>query len=151
MNNKGFAITSIIYGLMLLFVMIVASFISVLVGRNRRMDDLLDSVRESVSYSVVNICYNNYDNYFYVNNNNNNSCEYNEKAYDSAGAYVTEKKGKYIFKFSDDSTCVVYLPKNTAIISEFLKESGAIGNNLYYIIGGSDDVNDFSGLNCIGF
>lgn len=46
MNNKGFAITSIIYGLMLLFVVILTSFIAILVGRSRRMDFLIEGIYE---------------------------------------------------------------------------------------------------------
>ena len=56
MNNKGFAITSIIYGLMILFVMVVSSFLSILVGRMNRMDELLEGVYETVGYEGIRVC-----------------------------------------------------------------------------------------------
>lgn len=108
MNNKGFAITSIIYGLMILFVMVVASFLSVLVGRNRRMDDLLEGVRETLDYPVINVNYNPTDSFFYIDG---------MQAYSSQGAYVTDKRGQYSLTFNNETpSCTVYLPKNTVIV-----------------------------------
>ena len=48
MNNKGFAITGILYGLMLIFILALTSFLSILVGKNRRIDELEKSVYENL-------------------------------------------------------------------------------------------------------
>lgn len=93
MNNKGFAITSIIYGLMLLFVLVITSFISILVGRNRRMDALIEGVHESVKYEEIKVC-DTCDNRF------------------TNVTYTTLEKGLYNF----DDNCKIYLPKNTIVI-----------------------------------
>lgn len=55
MNNKGFAITGILYGLMLIFILALTSFLSILVGKNRRIDALTDSVYEKIKYETISI------------------------------------------------------------------------------------------------
>lgn len=55
MNNKGFAITGILYGLMLVFILALTSFLSILVGKNKRMDALTDSVYERIRYDTISV------------------------------------------------------------------------------------------------
>ena len=128
MNNKGFAITSIIYGLMLLFIVIITSFLSVLVGRNRRMDILMDSVYESL-YNEVNVNENSFD-------NSNNS-------------YVTKKRSLYRFSINGNM-CKAFLPKNTVLILGSFKDSSDVNvaNKLYFKVGGGEDVDDYNELIC---
>ena len=41
MNNKGFAITAVLYGLLILFVILVSSYLTVLSVRKNRVDNLI--------------------------------------------------------------------------------------------------------------
>ena len=131
MNNKGFAITSIIYGLMLLFVMVVASFISVLVGRNRRMDDLLEGVRESLDYPVIKVEYVDSSNYFKheIDKNNDGSSDVSETFESQLGGYITAYRGEYDFS-SIVGGCKKYLPKNIVVVYADYFDSSVSG--LYY-------------------
>ena len=92
MNNKGFAITSIIYGLMLLFIVIISSFLSILVGRNRRVDELVEGVYETVEYETINVTQADFEN--------------------EHRAYVTKKRALYNFDINGE-VCLTYLPKFT--------------------------------------
>ena len=118
MNNKGFAITSIIYGLMLLFVVIVTSFLSILVGKNRRFDELVEGVYDSLEYETIEVTINETKNDFKENENT---------------TYVTKKRALYNFKINNKE-CLVYLPRSVILITGAYKEPGNddIKNKLYY-------------------
>lgn len=128
MNNKGFAITSIIYGLMLLFVVVLTSFLSVLVGRNRRIDALLESVYSSVVYEEI-----------VVTND----------AFTTYNAYATEVKGLYLFEYNN---CRVYLPKGVVIVTGEVKDvdDASVQNKLFYKEnGGGSDLASYKELTCL--
>ena len=136
MNSKGFAITSIIYGLMLLFVLTISSFLAVLVGKNRRMESITEGIYESIKYEVI------------------------EKSITGPTTYTTEKRAKYVFT---EQGCSAYLPKNTVLITKEtyyynINESSTItGDDLYYCIatgtnscnGGTNIASEFKPLDCI--
>lgn len=122
MNNKGFAITGILYGLMLIFVLALTSFLSILVGKNRRIDSLIDNV-----YSNI-----NYDKYDYTFSDEN----YN---------YEIEKTGLYTFTYKE-KTCKAYLPINTVVITGKYKNNT---DKLYYKYGGGSDMENYLELICI--
>ena len=133
MNNKGFAITSIIYGLMLLFIVIISSFLSILVGRNRRVDELVDGVYETVEYETINVTQADFEN--------------------EHRAYITEKRGLYNFDINGE-VCLTYLPKSVILITGADKSPGedAVANKLYYKINdGDSSVDTYEELeyNCI--
>lgn len=65
LNNKGFAITAVIYGLLILFVVLVSSYLTVLSARKNRVDNLVKDIETLYM-----------DNY-YSNIDNNNSNEHN--------------------------------------------------------------------------
>ena len=46
LNNKGFAITAVIYGLLILFVILVSSYLTVLSARKNRVDNLVKDIEE---------------------------------------------------------------------------------------------------------
>ena len=121
MNNKGFAITSIIYGLMLLFVLVITSFLSILVGRNRRIDELVNSIYEDISYKAIEVKTTDFE-------NENNS-------------YVTEKRGLYYF---EPNKCYVYLPKNVVLVTGAFKDSDKSQiNEIYYNVGGDEKLEEY--------
>lgn len=137
MNNKGFAITSIIYGLMLLFVVIITSFLSILVGRNRRMDELAEGVYESLKYEEIIITKDSFT------ENDNTS-------------YGTPKRALYHFDIDKDGTveCLSYLPKNTALILGTTRGEGTENDVYYYytkISGDTSgaDVTNYEKITCI--
>ena len=143
MNNKGFAITSIIYGLMLLFVVVMTSLLSVLIGRNRRNDELLVGVRESLEYPEINIKIKNKQ--FEFDISNDNDVLLNEEK----NLYVTQKRGKYIFEGTEKTNCEKFLPKNVVIITSEFREPGTSENKLYYKLGNEgelENVNSYEKL-----
>ena len=123
MNNKGFAITSIIYGLMLLFVLAVTSFLSILIGRNRRMDALVEGVYDTVSYEEINVDIGMFS--------------------EETKTYVTDKKGLYKFDINGNE-CVVYLPKGVVLVDSNTKLFDG-SNDLYYYY--ATDTSDTNGSN----
>lgn len=123
MNNKGFAISSIIYGLMLLFVLCVTSFLTILIGRNRRMDVLVKGVYDTVNYEEIQVDISMFS--------------------EETKTYVTEKKGLYNFDING-SKCSVYLPKGVVLIDGNTKGIEN-SNDLYYYY--ATDSNDNKGEN----
>jgi len=98
MNNKGFAITGMIYGIMILFLLIISSFMSVLVGRIMRTDALVDEIYETLKYKEVTI-----------------------DIASTSFPYVTTKRARYNFT-NGVSNCNLFLPNNTVIA----KDSGKL-------------------------
>lgn len=127
MNNKGFAISGIIYGLMLLFIAVLTSFLSVLIGRNRRVDELMDSIYNSVVYDEILVTNSNFSTY---------------------NAYATPEEGLYLFEYNN---CSVYLPKDIVIITGQVKDSSdtSIQNKLFYKKNGGTDLSLYSELKCL--
>lgn len=46
LNNKGFAITAVLYGLLILFTLLVSSYLLVLSARKDRIDILTNDIEE---------------------------------------------------------------------------------------------------------
>ena len=88
MNNKGFAITGILYGILLLFLAVLASLLAVLSTRINRLFTLTEEVNASIE--------------------NKNTININTTITDY---YITEYRGKYTFNVNG-STCTSYLPSN---------------------------------------
>lgn len=47
LNNKGFAITAVLYGLLILFVILVSSYLLVLSAKKDRIDELVNEIEDS--------------------------------------------------------------------------------------------------------
>ncbi len=127
MNNKGFAITGILYGLMLIFILVLTSFLSILVGKNRRIDELEKSVYESVKLSHITI-------------------ELTDEV--DKYQYTTLSNAIYTIKYSGRE-CNAILPINTVLISGNVKSNGVNDDKVYYKVGGSSNLDDFEELGCI--
>lgn len=125
MNNKGFAITGILYGLMLIFILALTSFLSILVGKNRRIDALIDNVYENIAL---------------------NSITYDFSEDEEDYKYTTLSMGLYTFNYNSN-TCNAYLPENTVVITS--KAKNEVNNKLYYKVGGSSNLEDFQELECL--
>ena len=46
LNNKGFAITAVLYGLLILFVILVSGYLTVLTLRKNRIDNLIEDIEK---------------------------------------------------------------------------------------------------------
>ena len=46
LNNKGFAITGILYGLLILFALLVGSYLTILTAKKNRLDGIVTSIEE---------------------------------------------------------------------------------------------------------
>lgn len=47
LNNKGFAITSVLYGLLILFVVLVGTYLTILSAQKNRVDTLVEGIEEN--------------------------------------------------------------------------------------------------------
>lgn len=95
MNNKGFAISGLLYGIFLLFLMILISILSVLVTRINRLDYMTKETSELMEMKEV-------DDFTTTPSEN----------------YTTTVDGYYKLAISSGSTsqeCNAYLPKNTLL------------------------------------
>lgn len=148
MNNKGFAITGIIYGLMLLFIVVVTSFLSILIGRNKRIDALLEGAYSSVEDDYIVVNYNSGDRYFYVENNKYTLAQDDTQT----DIYITSKKAKYEFNING-SKCIIFLPSDVMIITNEIKKGGIVSGLYYYKLETenvfNDDLSEFKEIECI--
>lgn len=127
LNNKGFAITAIIYSIMLLFVLILASFLSILIGRNKRTDTLINSIYNDVVYEDINVFFKN-DGTVYEE-----GVEYIINEEKANNMYVTKERAIYHFSMSGKHWETI-LPPNTIVINNKIKLNGDDDKLYYYIV-----------------
>ncbi len=53
-NNKGFAITAVLYGLLILFVLLVASYLAILSSRKDRIEIIANDIEEEYNQELQN-------------------------------------------------------------------------------------------------
>lgn len=122
LNNKGFAITGILYFVLIMFLMIISSLLLVLKTRINRLTDLNDTINEEVELKEKDI---------------------NEEF----TSYITSFRGKYIFEITDSAgvkTCYSYLPNNALIVLQegvIKYKIPTLDSNGNYVL----DSNDLSG------
>lgn len=109
LNTKGFAITGILYSILILFLMILISLLSVLTARINRLDDLTAQINDVVENNEEKII-----------NSINNSTPDNDRninnPFQANQYFITNYRGKYEFKINDNSNyCYIYLPSNAMI------------------------------------
>lgn len=158
MNNKGFAITGIIYGLMLLFIVLVTSFLTILIGRNKRIDALLEGAYSSVEYKNIKVSYKS-DGYFYESEGEGTEekkitvdIEGLEEG-DDKDIFITSKKAKYTFTINNDE-CIAFFPDDVMIITNKIKkDSTATDQDLFYyklkVKNDYSDMSVFEKVECI--
>ena len=115
-NNKGFAITAVLYGLLILFVILVGTYLSVLSAKKDRIDNLVDDIE----------------------NEYNNRCIV--KAQEIEFPYAVPYAGSYTFNITDVngniSDCDISLEKNTVINfngGQLLISDGESYSNLLFL------------------
>ena len=123
LNNKGFAITGILYFVLIMFLMIISSLLLVLKTRINRLTDLNDTINGEVELKEKDI---------------------NEEF----TSYITSFRGKYIFEITDSEgvkTCYSYLPNNALIVLQegvIKYKIPTLDSNGDYVL----DSNDLSGV-----
>lgn len=108
LNNKGFAITGILYSVLVLFLMILVSMLSLLSSRQNRLYTLTESIKEEMEYK------NNITIPEFTSNSNNQHTS-NPLTTEISSYYITEYRGKYTFIINNSTTCYSYLPANIII------------------------------------
>ena len=93
MNNKGFAITGILYTLLILFLLLVGSFLGIMRSRNNYLEKSIVSLEDSYVGGEVN---------------------------DSYSIDIADYTGKYEFS-TGDSLCYSYLSKGDIIDVNVIK------------------------------
>lgn len=96
LNNKGFAITSVLYGLLILFVILVGSYLTILVAKKNRLDKISEEINEKYGF--------------------NKEKEMNNL--DIYPEYEADYTGKYFFDVNFDGdtlACSSYITKGTTI------------------------------------
>lgn len=90
LNNRGFAITAVLYGLLILFLLLFLGMIRILNTERKRMEKISDEIDKSiVNMDKIDI---NSDNVI-----------------SEGGIYVTPYRGKYVFKINGDETKEYYM------------------------------------------
>ena len=52
LNNKGFAITSVLYGLLILFVVMTSTYLTVLSAKKNRLDNITKEIEDSYDFNI---------------------------------------------------------------------------------------------------
>lgn len=52
LNNKGFAITSVLYGLLILFVVMTSSYLTVLSAKKNRLDNITKEIEKKYDFNI---------------------------------------------------------------------------------------------------
>lgn len=90
LNNRGFAITAVLYGLLILFLLLFLGMIRILNTERKRMEKISDEIDKSiVNMKKIDI---------------NSSNEISE-----GGIYVTPYRGKYVFNINGDTSKEYYM------------------------------------------
>lgn len=90
LNNRGFAITAVLYGLLILFLLLFLGMIRILNTERKRMEKISDEIDKSiVNMEKIDI---------------NSGNEISE-----GGIYVTPYRGKYVFKINGDTSKEYYM------------------------------------------
>jgi len=113
LNRKGFAITGILYTILILFLLLLSSLLAILSARINRLSNINIAISGEIEYQNIidiGIIYEGA-----IDNDRNVSNPIYDDKY-----YITNYRGKYKFTitYNDDSSnvCYSYLPRNVAII-----------------------------------
>lgn len=95
LNNKGFAITSVLYGLLILFVSLVGTYLAVLVSKMNRLNNISDDINDKYGFNA--------------------KLDVNQ----IITSYTAKYTGKYVFTINNDLTCISYIAAGTIIDKQF--------------------------------
>lgn len=112
LNNKGFAITSVLYGLLILFVSLVGTYLAVLLSKMNKLDNISDDINDKYGFNTC------------LNKNADGECteiKSNSPTVSCHVEYTVEYTGKYIFQDSTNKNCITYLKKGEKYITDDFK------------------------------
>lgn len=99
LNNKGFAISAILYALLILFTLTLVSLVTGLNSRNRILEKSIETIERKYNWD----------------------CKYKDDPVDPAPSIenisIIQHRGKYIFKDTNGNECYTYLREGTRIIN----------------------------------
>lgn len=107
LNNKGFAITAVLYGLLILFVILVSSYLVVLSAKKDRVENIVNDIEGDYNISINQVVQKNFDSPFYVN------C-------DTTGTFVfiSSSEGKFFECEAElNSSDVIYFADNSIVVN----------------------------------
>lgn len=88
LNNRGFAITAVLYGLLILFLLLFLGMIRILNTERKRMEKISDEIDKSiVNMEKIDI----------------------NSGISEGGIYVTPYRGKYVFNITGDTSKEYYM------------------------------------------
>lgn len=88
LNNRGFAITAVLYGLLILFLLLFLGMIRILNTERKRMEKISDEIDKSiVNMEKIDI----------------------NSGISEGGIYVTPYRGKYVFNINGDTSKKYYM------------------------------------------
>ena len=105
LNNKGFAITAVLYGLLILFVILIGSYLTLLGTKKSRLDTVTSDIEKDY--------------------------EFNKEITNSSQItypYTAPYTGKYIF----ENNCVMYLYKGQIYEDDEMNCTGKLEKILYH-------------------
>ena len=103
LNNKGFAISAVLYSVLILFMLILVSYLTILSGTKKFNTKTLSSINEVMKEEVIEI-----------------NKILNDKEY-----YLTTIRGNYLIELGNKN-CYIYLSKNMILVN---KDNGLYINN----------------------
>lgn len=123
LNNKGFAITSVLYGLLLLFVFLVSSYLLVLTSKKNRLDTISADIGDKYGFNTKIVVSN---------------------PFSSLDSYTAPYTGKYVFnvKTGSNYTCSSYIKKDSVITYTGTYGSHFKLNNISFIESVCVEIND---------
>ena len=95
LNNKGFAITGILYGLLILFALLVGSYLTILTARKNRLDGIVENIENE---------YNNKENIYTLTLKRGLGVEKIYYKIKDASAYTSSSKNSIEIKVKDGET-----------------------------------------------
>lgn len=128
MNNKGFAITGILYGTMIVFFMVVASFLGVLSSKKKLLESATNNIKEAIELKSIITT---------------------PQVINLNVRYITPVSGKYNFSFNypTDKGCTgdLFLSKDTLIIlkSTSLIEINKVEINIANLCTSTNNTSDY--------
>lgn len=102
LNNKGFAITGILYGLLILFVLCISSYLLILTSKKNRLDILTEEIEQEEGFNTC-----------FYKDDDSGDCKESTMGILNSAPY----SGKYILSVNGKN-CYAYLPMGTLLTQE---------------------------------
>lgn len=116
LNNKGFAISAILYSVLILFMLVLVAYLTILSGTRKFNTKTLSSISETLKEKIIEI----------------------NQVLDQDNYYITPLSGNYLIE-TPTKKGYIYLPKNTTIQNQ---KGNIIFNNEQNNIINLDNINE---------